>query len=440
MKNVSTKQQQIATIAKRKREEAISCINHYLDIEWLKESYRRTRKDGAVGIDGQTAKDYEKDLDRNLESLLNRAKSGRYKAPPVRRVYIPKDKPGEFRPIGIPTLEDKVLQRGVLMLTEPIFEQSFYEFSFGFRSGRSQHQAIDYLRQEIFRTRANWILEVDLSKFFDTVNHAKLRDFFKMRVSDGVINRLVGKWLKAGIMEDKVLRKMKEGTPQGGVISPLLSNIYLHVVIDHWFSKIVKPRSRGRSFIVRYADDILMGFETYNDVEKLLDALPKRLDLFDLKLNKEKTRIIKFRKPDNQNRPDRPNRPGTFNFLGFTFYWGRTRKGGWTIKPKTEKRKFSYGLKKISKWCKKNRHLKIKMQHEKITLKLKGHYSYYGITNNFQRLKNFRNEVGIIWYKWLKRRSSKSKSIKWSRMNILLSEHYPLPPARVVHSIYKAKP
>jgi len=239
---------------------AFTSLAHHLDVEWMREAYRRTRKDGAAGVDGVTAADYERDLQGNLERLLDRAKSGAYRAPPVRRVHIPKGNSAtETRPIGIPTLEDKVLQRAIVMLLEPIYEEDFSESSFGFRPQRSAHQALDALWQGASAGGGGWVLEVDIRKFFDTLDHGRLREFLRLRIRDGVVLRLIGKWLNAGVMEEGELSFPEAGSPQGGVISPLLANLYLHSVLDEWFEQEVKPRLQGRTWMVRYADDCAPG-------------------------------------------------------------------------------------------------------------------------------------------------------------------------------------
>jgi RNA-directed DNA polymerase len=253
---VSTKQQRIAELARQSPQMGLTSLNHHIDLEWLHEAYRRTRKDGAVGVDGQTAADYERDLQGNLQSLLDRAKSGTYKAPPVRRVHIPKGgSRTETRPIGIPAFEDKVLQRAVVMALEPIYEQDFYDCSYGFRPGRSAHQALEALWQRTMGIGGGWILEVDIRKFFDTLDHAHLRELLQYRVRDGVLLRLIGKWLNAGVLEDGTVTYPEAGSPQGGVVSPMLSNIFLHYVLDDWFEQVVQPRLQGRAFLIRYADD-----------------------------------------------------------------------------------------------------------------------------------------------------------------------------------------
>src|SRR6516164_7719137 len=270
-------------------------LNHHLDLLWLVEAYNRTRKDGATGVDGQTAQDYGLTLGENLESLRDRAKSGTYRAPPVRRAHIPKGgSTTETRPIGIPTLEDKVLQRAVAMLLEPIYEQDFYDCSFGFRPGRSAHQALPALWKQAMDSHGGWILEVDIRKFFDTLDHAHLREFLKQRVRDGVLTRLIGKWLQAGVLEDGTVTYPEAGSPQGGVISPVLSNIFLHYVLDEWFEQAVKPRLRGRASLIRYADDFVIGFTDETDARRVLEVLPQRFGKYGLTLHPDKTRLIPF--------------------------------------------------------------------------------------------------------------------------------------------------
>jgi group II intron reverse transcriptase/maturase len=263
--NVSTKQQRIAELAKREPEVSFTSLNHHLDLDWLAEAYRRLPKDKAPGYDGQTVRDYGEELEANLPSLLERAKSGRYYAPPVQRAYLPKDRGNETRPIGMPTTEDKLLQRAVAMLLEPIYEQDFRECSYAFRVGRSPHDALESLWRQCTELGVRWIVEVDITKFFDTLVHAHLREFLRHRVRDGVITRLIGKWLNAGVLEQGTVHFPEAGTPQGGVISPMLSNIYLHYVLDLWFAEEVQPRLQGRTFMVRFADDVVMGFECQAD-------------------------------------------------------------------------------------------------------------------------------------------------------------------------------
>jgi RNA-directed DNA polymerase len=319
---MSTRQQQIAARAKRSPELGFTSLAHLIDLEWLHRAYQRTRPDGAPGVDGQTAADYEVDLMGNLQSLLDRAKSGTYRAPPVRRAHIPTgDSTTETRPIGIPTFEDKVLQRAVVMVLETIDEQDFLDCSYGFRPGRSAHQALEAWWRQTTAMGGGWILEVDIRKFVDTLDQAQLRELLTQRVRDGVLLRLIGKWLKAGVQEDGSLTFPETGTPQGGVVSPLLANVYLHYVLDVWFEREVKPRLRGRAFLIRYADDFVMGFACEEDARKVLDVLPKRFGKYGLTLHPDKTRLVPFhRPPSTKPTPGTPtaSQPGTFDLLGFT--------------------------------------------------------------------------------------------------------------------------
>jgi RNA-directed DNA polymerase len=396
----------------------------------MKEAWRLTRKDGAPGMDGQTAKDYAKNLEGNLRDLLDRIKSGRYVAPPVRRTYIPKAD-GSQRPLGIPTLEEKVAQRAIVMVLEPIYEHDFLPCSYGFRPGRSAHQALQALRAALSdRRELRWVLDVDISKFFDTLQHNFLRDFLDSRVTDGVIRRMIDKWLKAGVLEKGVLHHQDEGSPQGGVVSPLLANIYLHEVLDKWFAKDVRPRLAGNSTLVRYADDCVMVFESLEDAKRTRAVLAKRLERFGLKLHPKKTRLIDFR--SHQPRGQDPDTDGSsFDFLGFTHVWGKSRKGQPTVRQVTAKNRYARALAAITDWCRRNRHLSTAKQHEKLTLKMRGHYAYYGITGNGRRLRWFAHQVGRIWHKWLSRRS-RGGAIPWNRFNVFLKRH-PLPSPKIVH-------
>ncbi|MDO9535554.1 MAG: group II intron reverse transcriptase/maturase [Bacillota bacterium] len=434
LSNVSTKQQRIAELAKQLPDVCFTSLTYHMDLEWMREAYRQTRKDGAVGVDQVTAEEYEANLDENLANLLEQAKAGTYFAPPVRRVYIPKGgNREEMRPIGIPTLEDKVLQRAVKMLLEPLFEQDFLECSYGFRPGRSPHQALQSIWQEIMGMRGGWIIDVDIQKYFDTIDHGHLREIIGQRVNDGVIRRLIGKWLNAGVQEDGNISFPETGSPQGGVISPLLSNIYLHKVLDVWFKEMVKPRMKGKVFMTRFADDVILGFEKEEDARKVLEVLPKRCAKFGLTLHPEKTRLVQFISPQRGS-----EKPSSFDFLGFTHYWDRSRKKNWIVKRKTEKKRLSRKIKEVREWCRQNRHGPIREQHATLVKKLKGHFQYYGITNNGPSLGYFRIELIRAWRKWLNRRTHKGR-YTWEAFLEML-RFLPLPQVRIVHSAYSAKP
>jgi len=432
---VSTKQQRIAELAQQAPQMGFTSLNHHLDLNWLVEAYKRTRKDGAPGVDGQTDQEYGLALLDNLSVLLERAKSGAYRAPPVRRVRIPKGTGSETRPLGIPTLEDKVLQRAVVMALEPIYEQDFLDCSYGFRPGRSAHQALAALWQQTMDLGGCWLVEVDIRQFFDTLDHAHLRALLRQRVRDGVLLRLIDKWLKAGVLEDGERSYPEAGTPQGGVISPLLANVYLHYVLDVWFAEVVKPCLKGRAFLVRYADDFVMGFTCEQDARRVLDVLPKRLGKYGLTIHPEKTRLVPFVRPSRH--PSRPEQeevspPGSFDFLGFTHYWSVSKKGNWVVKRKTAGSRFHRAVKKIGEWFRVNRHLPMSEQIQTFAQKLRGHYAYYGgVMGNLRCLQRFRHEAVRLWQKGLSRRKRRGQ-FSWERMNRLLKAiQLPQPPWRV---------
>ncbi len=396
---IYTKLQRIAKLAKDAPELAFTTLAHHITPDWLREACRLTRKNGAPGIDQQTAHEYGENLRDNLSSLHERIKAGRYRAPAVRRVYIPKGDGVTQRPIGIPSIEDKVLQRAVVMVLEPIYEQDFLPCSYGFRPGRSAHDALAHLRAGLVEMGGGWVLDVDIKDFFGTLCHAQLREILSQRVRDGALTRLIGKWLTVGVLEDGSVKRSTKGTPQGGVISPLLANIYLHTVLDTWFEREVQPRLRGSSFMVRYADDVAIAFSDEEDARRVLAVLAKRLAKYGLALHPEKTKLVDFRRPPVGNAE-------TFDLLGFTHFWARSRKGYWVIKRKTSASRLRRALRAISVWCQRNRHLPIKIQHAMLVRKLRGHCAYFGITGNSQALNSFRRELIRSWKKWLGRRSN----------------------------------
>lgn len=436
---MSTRQRRIAERAKQSPEVGFTSLAHLMDIDWMHVAFARTRKDGAVGVDGQTVEDYVgDDLSAKLANLLDRAKSGTYRAPPVRRVHIPKGTGGETRPIGIPTFEDKVLQRAVVMVLETIYEQDFRDCSYGFRPGRSAHQALDALWQQTMNMGGCWLVEVDIRKFFDTLDHAQLRELLQLRVRDGVLLRLIGKWLKAGVLEEGRRTTPTAGTPQGGVISPLLANIYLHYGLDVWFEQQVKPRLKGQAFLIRYADDFVMGFACEEDARRVLEVLPKRFGKYGLTLHPDKTRLVPFHRPSARPpRKDVPAKPpaGVFDLLGFRHYWGRSWRGNWAVKRKTAPSRFRRALTTIAQWCRLHRHLPIEVQHGALSQKLRGHYAYYGITSNGPALKELWHAVPRIWRYWLSRRNTRG-IMPWPHF-LALVQRYPLPPPLVVHSMYR---
>lgn len=431
---VSTRLQRIAELARKMPGAALSTLSHHIDLGSLREAYRRTRKDGATGVDEMTAKEYASKLDENLASLLERFQSGTYWAPPVRRVHIPKGDGTKTRPIGIPTIEDKVLQRAVTMVMEAVYEQDFLDCSWGFRPGRSAHGALETLREGLRKMKGGWVLDVDIKSFFDTIDHGQLRSFLDQRVRDGVLRRMIDKWLKAGVFEEGAIHYPDGGTPQGGVISPLLANVYLHHVLDMWFESMAKPKLRGEAFLVRYADDFVIVCAMQSDAEKLMAVLPKRFGKYGLTLHPEKTRLVRFTKPGfTSNRNGGDGGSGTFDLLGFTHYWHRSYRGkGWVIGQKTAKDRLTRAIRKVTEWCRANRHRKVTDQHRDLVPKLRGHYQYYGITGNGRALHSFHEAVRREWHRWLNRRSQRN-NMTWDRF-LQLVKHYVLPQPRILHA------
>jgi RNA-directed DNA polymerase len=423
---IKTRLERIAKLAKDAPDMAFRSLAHHIDINLLREAYRQTRKDGAVGVDGETAKEYAMELESNLESLLNRAKSGTYRPPPVRRVYIPKGKGKEMRALGIPTFEDKVLQRAVKMVLEAVYEQDFLDCSYGFRPNLSAHLMLHDVWKVSTRIAGGWIIELDIEKYFDSIPHERLMEILRQRVVDGVLLRLIGKWIHAGVLERGVFKSTRKGTPQGGVISPLLANIFLHAVLDEWFYREVKPRLVGRGWLFRYADDAVLLFDHEEDAERALDVLPKRFERFELALHPEKTRKVVFRRPDYL----RSGSTETFDLLGFTHYWARGRDPKkWIVFRKTAKDRLRRSISAIHAYCKQHRHLRVSKQRRDLERKLLGHYAYFGVTNNSRAMKSLHRQTERSWRKWLDRRSQHA-CMKWKRFTRLL-ERYPLPKPRV---------
>jgi RNA-directed DNA polymerase len=428
---VSTKLQRIAELAKRAPTMSFTTLAHHMDLNWMLEAYYATRKNGAVGIDGVTAAEYQEHLLDNLRGLLERIKSGSYHAPPVKRVHIPKGDGKETRPIGIPTFEDKVAQRAIAMLLEAVYEQDFLDCSFGFRPKRSPQLALQRVRDTLMEMHGGWVLEIDIRKFFDTLVKKLLKRVVSQRVRDGVVERMLGKWLHAGVMEDGTLTYPEAGTPQGGVISPLLANIYLHEVLDVWFEQVVRPRLRGRASLVRYADDAVLLFEMEEDARRVLKVLPERFAKYGLTLHPDKTRLVRFVRPPYYDDPTRggPPAPGSFDLLGFKHYWARSKKNNWVVLQNTAKDRFRRSLKAVSEWLRNHRHWRLQSQWEVLKQKLQGHFNYYGRPGNSRAIARFRSEVITVWRKWLSRRSQNG-DVSWVKMKRLLRK-FPLPPAHI---------
>lgn len=432
--SVTTKLQRIAELASKDRERVFTSVSHVIDLDWMKEAHRRTRKGGAVGVDGRTAADYAKNLEANLSTLVERVRKGTYKPPPVLRALIPKGG-GKKRPIGIPTFEDKIVQRAVAMVLEAIYEQDFHDLSFGFRPGRSAHGALEELQRRPTYWNRCWLIEADIESFFDTIDHVKMRSVLDQRVRDGVIRRLIDKWLCAGVLEQGRMWRPDAGTPQGGVISPLLANIFLNEVLDQWFTKVVWPRARGRIKFVRYADDFVLLFYREDDARRVMAVLPKRFERYGLRLHPEKTRLLSFNNPDIDE--PRAQRARSFDFLGFTHYWAKSRKGRYIVKQRTAKGRFTRSLERVKDKCRRMMHDPIEKQHKELSAILRGHNNYFGITGNGDALARFRKVAERIWGRSLARRSG--RRFVWQRFKPLL-KRFALPLPHPPRSLCSSEP
>lgn len=422
---VQTARERIAQLAERYEGEALKSIHHLMGVEMLVYAYGKLKECKSTGIDGQSKAEYGENLLPKLEALLERVRKKEYRSPPVKRVEIPKGD-GETRPIGIPTIEDKVLQKAFVTLVEPIFEREFYDFSRGFRPGRNQHQAIKELRKGLMWD-GKWVIDLDIRKFFDTIPKGKLQEAFRKRIKDGVLDRLIVSWLNAGIMKNGNWEASEAGTPQGGVVSPLLANLYLHDVLDQWFVEEVQPQLKGGSGMERFADDAVLYFDKQDDAQRVLEALTKRLEEYGLQLHPEKTKLLDFRSPP------RGGGRATFDFLGFTFYWGKTRRRKEVVKVKTARKKLTAKLNEMYEWCRTNRHQPMWEQRRQIELKLKGHYQYYGVSFNIRSLQVYRQRVREMWRKWLNRRGGKPMTYESLERYLKV---FPLPQPYIKHSFF----
>lgn len=420
-----TVEMQIAARSREHPGEALTNLHSFIDEAMLHTSFNGLKKKGVSGVDGQTWQSYNEIREQRIPQLHGLFKSGSYRAPHIRRTYIPKGS-GKMRPLGIPTVEDKVLQKAVTRVLTPVYEEEFYEFSYGFRPGRSQHQALETLFQEVSLKGKRYIIDADMQNYFGSINHECLRELLDQRIKDGVIRKQIDKWLKAGILEEGNISYPKEGTPQGGIISPLLSNIYLHYVLDEWFAEQIQPLLQGASSIIRFADDFLLCFATKADALRVMEVLPKRLGKYGLTLHPEKTQLIELRDP-------KEGKGNTFDFLGFTHYMGKSRKGKIILKRKTSRKKFSKSLKELGNWLKKNRHMPIPELITKINQKIRGHYSYYGITFNSRSIQAYYEQVKRLLHKWMNRRGGK-RVWTWERYVLLIEQWHPLEKPRIYHS------
>jgi len=413
----------VAEIARRKKNERILALARYVDEGALARSLGRLKPTAAVGVDGVTVKQYEQNQEENLRALHGRMKAGKYRHQPIRRVYIPKEN-GTKRPIGISCVEDKVVQGAIADVLGAVYEQDFLECSYGFRPGRSAHDAMRAVDRAVMRGGVRWLLEADIVSFFDSVDRKALMEMLRGRIADESLMRLVGKCLHVGILDGEEYTTPSGGTGQGSALSPLLGNIYLHHVLDTWFENEIQPRLKGRAVLIRYADDFVIGFETEEDARRVYAVLPKRMARYSLKLHDEKTRLLDFRPPSGEN----GRRSTTFDFLGFTVHWQRTRGGGWRVACKTRRARLARTIKSVTEWCRRHRHLPVATQHKALMQKLTGHYNYFGVNGN-DRPRVLLETTKRAWHKWLNRRSQRSR-MSWERFNQMLKQ-YPLPNPRV---------
>jgi RNA-directed DNA polymerase len=428
---MSTKLDRLSELAKEDRKRQFFSIAHLITPEALYAAFRGLRKEASAGVDGVTYEEYEKDAVRNIQQLHQRLKDGKYQAQPLRRVYIPKED-GKQRPISIPALEDKILQKAMVEVLNAIYEQDFLDCSYGFRPGRGPHQALDEVRRVICTRPTGWILEIDITAYFDSIVRGQLMEMVEKRISDGSVLQLIRKWIKVGVIEEGRLLVSETGTGQGQTISPLLANIYLHYVLDEWFEEVVKPRLRGEAHEIRFADDAVLCFQYREDAAKVLSVLTKRFAKYGLTLHPEKTRLVEFGREAEEHAKRQGQKPGTFDFLGLTHICARSRRGKYTVHVRTMRKRLRRGLKAVAKWCEEHMHDPVDAQQKTLNAKLRGHYQYYGRPTNYRGIRKFYRKVRYIWRTWLSRRTRGAK-MTWEKYEALLRQ-LPLLPPRIMHS------
>lgn len=418
--------------AKRDRKARFTALLHHVDVWALLRAFHRLKRRAGPGVDGETVAHYEQNVWSNLNDLCSRIQTGRYRPQPVRRVFIPKADGGQ-RPLGVPTLEDKLVQSAVAEVLSAVYEVDFLGFSYGFRPGRNPHQALNALHTALMTQRVCWVLDADLRKFFDSVNHEWLLRMVAHRVADQRILRLIRLWLEAGVVQEGKWCSIVEGTPQGSSISPLLANVFLHYVLDLWVHQWRRRHARGRVIIVRYADDFVMGFQYRDDAQAMAAALRERVGKFSLTLHEEKTRLLEFgRLPSLARERSGLRRCATFAFLGFTHYCGRTRDGRFVVKRQTQSKRLSKKLQDLRQEAQQRRHKPLADQHTWLSQVLRGHYAYYGLPSNFRSLMTFHEQVRNLWYRALRRRSQ--RGLTWDSYHAIL-ERFPLPRPSITHPV-----
>jgi len=427
---MSTQLSRLTERAKADKTARFLSMAHLLTPGALYAAFGGLRRNASAGVDEVTYAEYEKAAAENIQQLHHRVVSHQYRAQPLRRVYIPKEN-GSERPISIPSLEDKIVQKATVEVLNAIYEQDFLPCSYGFRPGRSPHDALDAIGRIICRGPMAYVLEADIRSYFDAIVRSQLMALIERRIGDRNILRLIRKWIHIGVVEDGRLLVTETGTGQGQVISPLLANIYLHYVLDEWFEQEVKPRLRGQAAEIRYADDFILCFQYREDAERVLQVLTKRFAKYGLTLHPEKTRLLAFGRSALPSQPG-AQQPATFDFLGFTHVCARSRRGRFTIHVRTMRKRLRRSLKAVAQWCQQHRHDPVEHQAAALNAKLRGHYQYYGRPTNYRGLLGFYRVVRRLWHKWLNRRT-RGKTLDWrSFVNLLL--RHPLLPPRITHA------
>jgi RNA-directed DNA polymerase len=431
---METKLMRIAELAKSQPKMKFTTLVHLLNEESLTQCHHELPNKKATGIHGTTKDMYAEQLEENIQDLVNRLKQKGYRPVPVRRMYIPKVGTNKKRPLGIPEHEDKIVQKAITKILNSIYENDFLDCSFGFRPNRNCHDALKILNYYIERKHINYVVDADIKGFFDNVDHKWMMEFLNHRINDPNLMRIIARFLKGGYMEEGKKYKTEAGTPQGGVVSPILANIYLHYVLDLWFEKKIRKECKGQAYIVRYADDFVCCFQLRSDAERFYTELKNRLCKFNLEIAEDKTKIIPFGKFAENYKKDGNGKPPTFDFLGFTHYCSKGQHGKFRVKRKTSRKKFQAKLRQSKEWLKTNRHESTQIIMDRFIRSLKGYYNYYCITDNTPHVNNFKDKIRSLLFKWLNKRSQK-KSFNWEKFQLFLNKN-PLPTPRVKVSIY----
>lgn len=432
---METKLARIAQVAKERPKERFTSLAHLINVDMLLQCHHELKGNKASGIDEVTEVKYEENISENIKSLHESLRKMTYKPQAVRRVYIPKPGSNKKRPLGIPAYEDKIVQLAVSKILTAIYEQDFLNSSYGFRPGRGCHDALRKLNDILMKKKTNWLVDADISGFFDHVDHSWMIQCLEVRITDSSLLRLISRMLKAGIMEEGEFKPSQEGTPQGGNVSPVLGNIYLHYVLDLWFEKVVRKQCKGSAYMVRYADDFVCCFQDEFEAKDFYLALIKRLDKFNLNIAPEKSKIIEFGLFASRNvRKQGKDKPDTFDFLGFTHYCGKSRNGKFRVKRKTSRKKFKGALYRMKQWIKANRTTPVSILLEQIKPKLIGYCRYYGITDNGPMIHQYWYEVTKLLFKWLNRRSQRNSYTREKFMMLLKTK--PLPTPKIYASVF----